>query len=845
MDSGFRANKSMCGFVCAIWQKRVIGAFRAGRMVLLFGWICLFVVHAQTPISPGEFDGMFGMFYRWSPSQPSVKMDKATSRASFDVTGPPFTGRIEVDFPQTIGGGTAAEEIVLKGPERQAVRVIGTLSEPATVEIALGPITNGNVVVPDPALPLQCPLRQTPRSPVGPLNVTHECNWSWMDRRISGTSNFFEGFWQVSVRIRGTQLGDISLTVDLRYAFHREGLGNKVELTRTQPESGSALSPGRQTFSSFLRYTTLKAATVVMRIVDKPVGGSVLASSPAVAVERGETSQFLTIRDFEVTQATQELYLVGYLIDRATQQVIAEAVPIGYSNLRSVPPNPFPPRAPTDTRFIATSGRGLKTACLAKGEGPLEIDFDISRVVGRVDGAGKLQDWTDLYQKRMVSEYALLRIASFGRRLRGGSARRDPLRLNGESFFAMQPTEDVIRGDHNTWVVTPVFVPIQFLLFPGRVTGQPAVPRKNTLTIRIDDGGNDAEAWCTAVDWVELSFNAMAPVILIHGNGQGDDGKGGEFWDGRVLDTATQPRLQMSTSIAQAFRAEYVPYDNTISMFTDTIAEHGEQLKTLIPDRAAEFGSKHVHLVAHSKGGLDSRQFLAETIPRNFGVLSLITLSTPHQGSVGPDYQMDAAVSLLTESDDAIRGFIGYMAAPNKGTPNLRVAYAREFNQKNVPLLPRELTVDGETAPVAYRSFSADMNLDGSTNFFTGNPTISYDETYGLPGQNSKPSALWAEVMQTAYRITGYVAETYTEVIEFPVDRLDPRVKVKVIREILNSEFKKNDIAVTQEASKVGPFVEVEHLKANHSSIAMYETGRKVADVLREVQPVRGPEIPK
>ena len=68
-----------------------------------------------------------------------------------------------------------------------------------------------------------------------------------------------------------------------------------------------------------------------------------------------------------------------------------------------------------------------------------------------------------------------------------------------------------------------------------------------------------------------------------------------------------------------------------------------ELLGVFIPALAAEFGAKHAHLVAHSKGGLDVREFLASTIPPNFGVLSLTTLSTPHHGSVGADYALDSA----------------------------------------------------------------------------------------------------------------------------------------------------------------------------------------------------------
>jgi hypothetical protein len=154
----------------------------------------------------------------------------------------------------------------------------------------------------------------------------------------------------------------------------------------------------------------------------------------------------------------------------------------------------------------------------------------------------------------------------------------------------------------------------------------------------------------------------------------------------------------------------------------------------------------------------------------------------------------------------------------------------------NVPLLPKSFTVDGETTPMVYRSFSADMNLDDSYNLFTGNPTLSYDETFGLPGQGLKPNFLWTSILQTAYRITGYVIETRVETET--VVRNGVPIQYKVIKEKLSKEFRNNDIAVTREAASVGPFVEIHHLKANHSTIARPDTAVKVIEELRRIQPM-------
>ena len=74
----------------------------------------------------------------------------------------------------------------------------------------------------------------------------------------------------------------------------------------------------------------------------------------------------------------------------------------------------------------------------------------------------------------------------------------------------------------------------------------------------------------------------------------------------------------MTYGFVDPLKQKKIPYNSSISMLTDSTEAHGELLKTLIPDAAAEFGARHAHIVTHSKGALDSRQFLASTMPPNF-----------------------------------------------------------------------------------------------------------------------------------------------------------------------------------------------------------------------------------
>ena len=70
-----------------------------------------------------------------------------------------------------------------------------------------------------------------------------------------------------------------------------------------------------------------------------------------------------------------------------------------------------------------------------------------------------------------------------------------------------------------------------------------------------------------------------------------------------------------------------------------SVAANALDLKAKIRSFLNVVKSKKVHIIAHSKGGLDS-QALAKLSQPDFQVLSLSTLSTPHRGSVVADLQI-------------------------------------------------------------------------------------------------------------------------------------------------------------------------------------------------------------
>jgi hypothetical protein len=121
-------------------------------------------------------------------------------------------------------------------------------------------------------------------------------------------------------------------------------------------------------------------------------------------------------------------------------------------------------------------------------------------------------------------------------------------------------------------------------------------------------------------------------------------------------------------------------------------------------------------------------------------------------------------------SDDSTHSGIAALSPPGAGTDSLRVSAVARFNQKNLPMMPRSMTVDGESKPVKYTNVVADANLDDSVSSFS-NPTISFDETEGLPGQPAlMPDRTWATVVEQLYRILGTVADTRVELKPVQID---------------------------------------------------------------------------
>lgn len=104
------------------------------------------------------------------------------------------------------------------------------------------------------------------------------------------------------------------------------------------------------------------------------------------------------------------------------------------------------------------------------------------------------------------------------------------------------------------------------------------------------------------------------PVILIHGYKSGP-----EVWN---------LWIQKFENEGIVAKAVFFEYDDRCG----SSESHAEELVDIINEFKMETGSDKINIVAHSKGGLDARVYLAKD-PTNDSVENLIMIGTPNRGS--------------------------------------------------------------------------------------------------------------------------------------------------------------------------------------------------------------------
>ena len=272
-------------------------------------------------------------------------------------------------------------------------------------------------------------------------------------------------------------------------------------------------------------------------------------------------------------------------------------------------------------------------------------------------------------------------------------------------------------GGSQQWVQ----VPVQYLKFAQRTPGQPqptqaqcaANPSMCTQNL-ITVSGSVPVPFSVFQQIGGITIQAMHLLVLVHGI---------------RADAAWFPTNGFEAPL-DAMKIPYVfataPTVLPPGLPLGTIAQTRALLQSIIPALAQQFGASKVHMVAHSKGGLWSRVFLKPggpysgditlpPTPNNFGVLSLISLDSPFQGSILADIAVGAvnAANLLLSVTAVPRLAQTVLSIIDPSLYGQISDLTRAGVQANLPsYLPVQFEdTDGMVYPTVYESVAADADI--------------------------------------------------------------------------------------------------------------------------------------
>ena len=309
--------------------------------------------------------------------------------------------------------------------------------------------------------------------------------------------------------------------------------------------------------------------------------------------------------------------------------------------------SPFPPPTANDYTFVVNSGAGLDTGCTFRSGGPLRIRLPIGRVLGILATLKA----NGLVPATVRVEFPAFDVDSAG--VPGFPPERDRVSINGN----VVPGE-FMSGINNVWIMQRFDVPIEWLMLPtepASVTGT-VTPADNEIRIDIDTASGSDENWCTAVDWVTITIdNPIPPRPWIGAHGIFSEGS---IWNGlwvpniRALGLPAGPGPDMGR--------------------LDSIQNNATKIATAVSQARARWGVDRVNIVAHSKGGLDSREYLEN---RNT-VEKLVQLGTPNAGSPLADVLQSGTIVLLGGQGNIIANLL----AGGVGGYQLTTPYMSVYN---------------------------------------------------------------------------------------------------------------------------------------------------------------------
>ncbi len=249
-----------------------------------------------------------------------------------------------------------------------------------------------------------------------------------------------------------------------------------------------------------------------------------------------------------------------------------------------------------------------------------------------------------------------------------------------------------LTGKNNKWSTVSVEVPIQYIklpMAPGTNADNPNVPPTrpipaiNLVEIAVSTGAN-ASCWGLACNWATIGIdrlpqNTPTPGLMAPAGGQVAS-----------ADPPGPKKLVRPVLLAYGWSGDLDSWDDYVVWMTNdgmpyytgwdagygaTSIDFNAEIENQKADRCkTKWGADIINIIAHSKGGLDSRQMLAgrKGLPASRDdIETLVQLDTPNQGS----YWATVLIGLQYASLGILGGF------PTDALLSLRPRWiARNFN---------------------------------------------------------------------------------------------------------------------------------------------------------------------
>ena len=342
------------------------------------------------------------------------------------------------------------------------------------------------------------------------------------------------------------------------------------------------------------------------------------------------------------------------------------------------------PEDASESCFVAAEGTGVLVPHVESSGDIVALTLQTTRVVGTVDAEGFLTGLGLLHpdQGTLASTLVLTIRAKIDASVSGtlGSGVDVEVILHRDLTGRERSLGQLVGSFGTGWQTYRLDVMVLDVRFPAdpcpgqdpsESCGRDPVPRPNEVSF-VFTGDIEAFPLLFEVDWMTLEPKdqpglAWRPVLLVHGLG------------------ATSASMRPGTAWVDGLQARDVASYAVNLTPKGSIDNNGAELVPAVADLRRRFGVDRVHLLGHSKGGIDAREY----VRHHDDVETLIMLAAPNGGSFIAD--VGAAFAFPAGAIGEILGGTIYMTSAFMRTynfftvPNAKTIYVTAAGDRDGP----------------------------------------------------------------------------------------------------------------------------------------------------------------